>query len=826
MEIRATDPTPIAAGSLRSRWITALLVAVMLVLMGVVPIAAASVSAAPACSGANLRIAASTSATAKVSLGVSTSLTISGTVTGSSWGTNCPSWKSGSSWYSITQVNGRSVSSLYGVPVLYVATGVVNASSTPVVATTPAPAAVPAATAIVPASISIATPTSVLAATTPIAVPSAGLLYVPACSGAKLRTGTSTRTTLKASVGPPNFLTVSGTLRGSSWSTLCPTRKSGSTWYRVTHVNGRPVASLYGVSAVYAASGILAASTSTAPVPTTPPTDTSATDPTPDPASTILPATPPTPTPTPTPTPASPPPSASPPPTAATPTPPSAPSPGSVATADGPGTVLVPACGAVNLRTGTTTGASIKVKLGYNDTVNVTGTVSGQSWSASCPTPTAGSDWYVISQVNGQSVLTQYGVAALYAASGVLTQPTSASSTGVTALGTSTVFYGRGYGHGVGLSQYGARGRALAGQTAAAILAQYYAGTTIGTISTDTLIRVLLLDNFTPSAAAPLTIYGRGGPWTITGVNVEFPAEAKLSVLPPTAGTGWRAIVLSTPGGVLFDGPATGDFQVVPLADTTTIQLFSKPATNDLFRGSLRVLITGASIDVINILPIESYLRGVVPAEMPTSWPVEARIAQTIAARAYAAFHLVSGGTFDVYDDTRSQVYVGVRREHPDADAVVTATAGQVVMSGSSVANAMFHSTAGGWTENNENVFVSSTGAKTAAVVSYLRGSSDRDSSGVSYDAGAPYATWQTNAYSAAQLSAFFGSDPRTNVGSLTALDLRNRGVSGRLISVTLIGSAGTKTVSGSVFVAVFNAYRPSADPILRGTLLDVAPIP
>ena len=71
-----------------------------------------------------------------------------------------------------------------------------------------------------------------------------------------------------------------------------------------------------------------------------------------------------------------------------------------------------------------------------------------------------------------------------------------------------------------------------------------------------------------------------------------------------------------------------------------------------------------------------------------------------------------------------------------------------------------------------------------------------------------------------------FAADARTNVGALSALDLHNRGVSGRLISVTLVGSAGSKTVSGSVFIAAFNANRPSGDPSARSTLLDLAPIP
>ena len=149
-----------------------------------------------------------------------------------------------------------------------------------------------------------------------------------------------------------------------------------------------------------------------------------------------------------------------------------------------------------------------------------------------------------------------------------------------------------------------------------------------------------------------------------------------------------------------------------------------------------------------------------------------------------------------------------------------------MLKSGSSIANTLFHSTGGGATENNENVYTSATGAKVAGPVSYLRGSADRAPDGTSYDAASPYATWKTQTYAVAQLSAWFAADPRTNVGMLTALDLRDRGVSGRLISVTLIGSSGAKKVSGDVFRSVFNAGRPAADPMLRSTLFALAPIP
>ena len=77
-----------------------------------------------------------------------------------------------------------------------------------------------------------------------------------------------------------------------------------------------------------------------------------------------------------------------------------------------------------------------------------------------------------------------------------------------------------------------------------------------------------------------------------------------------------------------------------------------------------------------------------------------------------------------------------------------------------------------------------------------------------------------------AQLSAWFASDSRTNVGTLKSLDLRVRGVSGRLIRVTLIGSLGSKTVSGNVFRSIFNAHRPAGDPMLRSTLFDTKPVP
>jgi stage II sporulation protein D len=520
---------------------------------------------------------------------------------------------------------------------------------------------------------------------------------------------------------------------------------------------------------------------------------------------------------------------------------------------------MVPACDGVNLRAGTSTFAPIKARLSTGVTLTVTGSLAGSAWRAVCAGSRAGSGWYRVSHVNGRSVASLYGASVLYAATGVLknapaaaptpaptptpTPPTTTpaptptpapspsptpSPPGMTIPGPTVTFFGRGWGHGVGLSQYGARGRAFAGQSAAAILAHYYPGTTPWSIPTTTSVRVLLVDDLVPTTASPVAVTGRGGTWTIDGIATVFPADGRLQLIPATgATTTWRLVVDDATGKVLRQGEAPADLRVRGTTAATLFQLPAASKTYDLFRGTLRILRSGAKVDVVNELPMESYLRGVVPAEMSSSWPVEARIAQTIAARSYAAYRLRPGvSTFDVYPDTRSQVYLGVRVETGAASKVVADTSGRVLRSGTAIANTLFHSTGGGATENNENVFVSATGARVAGPVSYLRGSSDRDAKGVPYDAGSPYATWQTRSYTLAQLSAILAADQRTNVGTLKAIDLRNRGVSGRLISVTLVGSTGRTTVSGDVLVSAFNAHRPAADPPLRSTLLGLVPIP
>jgi stage II sporulation protein D len=507
-------------------------------------------------------------------------------------------------------------------------------------------------------------------------------------------------------------------------------------------------------------------------------------------------------------------------------------------------TLVTPKCNDVNLRTGPATTYTRKAQVDRGVQLTVIAKVGGGSYGAQCGASyVSGSAWFKISAINGRSVKSLYGVAYLYGArqlfkTVLIAPPASPTPTptsppsGSIPLGDTVTFYGRGYGHGVGLSQYGAQGRATDGQLAPEILAHYYHGTTLGTMS-NKQIRVLVLQRFAASATNPVQVYGRGATWTVDGVDATFPADARLRFTPTTSGTTttWRINVTAADGSRLYSGASSSSVRIRP-GTGATLQLWSKPSAYDRFRGTLRLIgrtDESASVNVVNALPIETYLRGVIPAEVPASWPGEAVKAQAIAARSYAAYRLhPHTGSFDIYDDTRSQVYLGVLAHRAGSNAAVSATAGVVLRtSDGGIANAMFHSTAGGATENNENVFVSATGEKVAGVFSYLRGSLDRRADGTAYDAASPYATWSTNTYTLADIQTWFAADSRTNVGTLVALDLHDRGFSGRLISVTLIGADGTTTkVAGDVFRAVFNAHRPSADPMLRSTLFDLAPIP
>jgi stage II sporulation protein D len=245
------------------------------------------------------------------------------------------------------------------------------------------------------------------------------------------------------------------------------------------------------------------------------------------------------------------------------------------------------------------------------------------------------------------------------------------------------VLTGGGWGHGVGMSQWGAYGQALEGRTATEILAVYYPGTTLEQSGPRT-VRVLLR-----SAVAKLTVS------SATGVRVRDAAGAVMEV---PAGD----LVLDPSLTVEVDGAST------PLRSPLTISAVGAGTLglgDRSYRGQLVVTTTGARLQVVNRVGLEQYLQGVVSGEMPKGWPIEALKAQAIAARTYALATAVKGKPFDLYSDWRSQVYYGAAAESAATTKAVRETRGLFLSFGGKPAQTLYFSSSGGRTRSALDVF-------------------------------------------------------------------------------------------------------------------------
>lgn len=215
-----------------------------------------------------------------------------------------------------------------------------------------------------------------------------------------------------------------------------------------------------------------------------------------------------------------------------------------------------------------------------------------------------------------------------------------------------------------------------------------------------------------------------------------------------------------------------------------------------------------SGITVVNVVPLEQYLYGVVGKEMSPSWSSEALKAQAVAARTYAVYHKNSfrNKGFDMTDDTRSQVYAGINGEAPSIISAVNATKGEILTYKGKPVEAIFCATAGGWTENSENVW--------GSYVPYLRGVVDRSEKMPSYN----WTVTVTPEKLAANLKAAGKSVGKVKAITLSPLgkrpmDAADRGVSGRVLSMTIQGSAGSVKMTGNTFQSIMG---------LKSTLFDM----
>jgi stage II sporulation protein D len=387
-------------------------------------------------------------------------------------------------------------------------------------------------------------------------------------------------------------------------------------------------------------------------------------------------------------------------------------------------------------------------------------------------------------------------LSALAAAVSFASAPHAARSSGsqryVAPAGSGALFLvsGHGYGHGVGMGQWGAQGYAQQGYTYDQILAAYYPGTTLGQ-TTATSIRVLLANGkkrLTISSKKPIDVED--------GDGVDHTLPAGATTLTP-------ALKLAVDGG-----PEQA------LAPPLT---FSPAAGSALtlgrrYRGRIVVDVPNQKLRAIDVLGLQQYLYGVVPAEMPSNWLPAALGAQAVAARSYALASRKAGEPFDVYGDGRSQAYLGVSAETPAGRQAVDETAGQVLLWNDSVALTLFSSSTGGWTQADSDAF----GAPGRPYLVSVRDP---------YDAISPYHKWGPVPVTGRTLASALGVVGRI----VDATVKRNASRRVKTLKVTSLshGAQLTATVGGATArsvlglrstwfgVGVLSLQPPSPNPVV-----------
>lgn len=221
------------------------------------------------------------------------------------------------------------------------------------------------------------------------------------------------------------------------------------------------------------------------------------------------------------------------------------------------------------------------------------------------------------------------------------------------------------------------------------------------------------------------------------------------------------------------------------------------------YRGALAFVATDTGILVVNRVPMEDYLRGVVPLEIGERPPAEraAVEAQAVAARSYTVTRLVGGGRgpdFDLVSSVSDQVYGGQGAERPFSDAAVRATAGLVLRIGGRVVNAPFYSTCGGETAAAEEVWRTNGEPHLRRVSDRIPGS-DRF-----YCDIAPRFAW-TRAFTASELDAVvrryiasYAAVGPNGPGRVTDLEVAGRTPSGRVADLVVRTDRGSYRVRGN----------------------------
>ncbi|HVL91463.1 MAG TPA: SpoIID/LytB domain-containing protein, partial [Actinomycetota bacterium] len=280
----------------------------------------------------------------------------------------------------------------------------------------------------------------------------------------------------------------------------------------------------------------------------------------------------------------------------------------------------------------------------------------------------------------------------------------------------SVVIHGGGFGHGRGMSQWGARGMAASGSSWQAILAHYYRGASQARRHPGERIRVLVAT--APAIVATSTqrfkIQWRDG--RLIGLN--DPRRRFIRVR--YAGGRYRVDKAATPAGP-WRAVTHGMMPVVFVRGASPIEIVATSGASSAYRQTVEVRHRDGRLDAINHLPLEEYLLGVVPREMPSSWPADALRAQAVAARSYAvavmtrwksrSYHICATTACQVYDglaERRAQGAPSSPVERPATTAAVLSTARIVLTWKGAPALTEYSSSTGGRTASGPRPYLRS----------------------------------------------------------------------------------------------------------------------
>jgi SpoIID/LytB domain protein len=352
-------------------------------------------------------------------------------------------------------------------------------------------------------------------------------------------------------------------------------------------------------------------------------------------------------------------------------------------------------------------------------------------------------------------------------------------------------FFGSGFGHGLGMSQWGAYGLAQQGWKPAEILTHFYSGTNVVKWgSPPGRLRIGLVHGRTS-----VRLEAEEG-----AVDLRLGDRAQGEVVATVpAGETWRVRVAGNRYQILDAAGATvgrfggSDTPIFAIFEPQGSRVRVPEALHAYNRGwiefGLHDCANGCALRLILVIPPEEYLYGL--GEVPSSWPKAALESQAIAARTYAFTKAATSQHRDgcdcaLYASSFDQVYAGWDKEGGlDGDrwvAAVDATRNQVVQEAGATIQAFYMSSSGGFTEDNENVWGGTP-------IEYLRGVCDPGD----YTTANPSATWEVT-LDAGKLTQGLS----LGIGVITGFVNAARGVSGRIISVTVRGENGSESVSGA----------------------------